>query len=131
MKRAWLALALVLCAGAVSAHKPSDSYLRLSMHSGDAQIQAQWDIALRDLDLALELDTDRDGAITWGELRTRERDVFGYALQRLGLAVDDMACTLQPGETLVDDHSDGAYAVLRFAASCPGTSRRLAPRTRR
>jgi hypothetical protein len=31
-------------------------------------VRGQWDIALRDLDFAIGLDTDADGEITWGEV---------------------------------------------------------------
>jgi hypothetical protein len=120
-----LALLLLLFAGAAFAHKPSDSFLTLSTRAGDSAITGQWDIALRDLDLALDLDADRDGAITWGELRGREREVFAYALDRLVLAEASRPCVLTPGEMLVDEHSDGAYAVLRFTGQCAGAPQQL------
>jgi hypothetical protein len=119
MRTLWLAALLLVAAGSASAHKPSDSYLMLSARQGENSISGQWDIALRDLDLALDLDVNRDGAISWREVRTRERDLFGYALARLDLTSDTQPCTIVPGELLVDDHSDGAYAVLRFGAQCP------------
>ena len=118
MTRTWLCLLLLLIACTVSAHKPSDSYLVLSANSTEAQINGQWDLALRDLDLAVDLDADRDGTITWGEVRKREQDLFAYALQRLALSSGGATCRTQPGELLVDDHSDGTYAVLRFTAHC-------------
>jgi len=109
---------LLFAAGTSAAHKPSDSYLTLTMHSGASNVSCQWDIALRDLDLALDLDADSDHAITWGEVRARERDLFGYALGRLQLDDGAASCPLVPGELRVDDHSDGAYAVLEFFAAC-------------
>lgn len=125
MTRVLAALLLLGIAGVASAHKPSDSYLTLSTLSGESTVAAQWDIALRDLDMALDLDADRDGAITWREVRTRERDLFGYALGRLKLGNGATACRFTPGELLVDDHSDGAYAVLRFSAQCTAPVRQL------
>ena len=59
-----LALLLALCAGTAHAHKPSDSYLALQADA--AGVSGQWDIALRDLEHAIGLDADGDGAITWG-----------------------------------------------------------------
>jgi len=53
---------LVLC-GPVVAHKASDSYLVIDVQG--AQVSGQWDIALRDIDFALGLDTDGNGEITW------------------------------------------------------------------
>jgi hypothetical protein len=125
MMRTCFCLLLLLVACTASAHKPSDSYLVLSARSGDMKIDVQWDIALRDLDLAVDLDSDRDGTITWGEVRTRETGLFAYALQRLTLSSAGVTCRPEPGELLVDDHSDGAYAVLRFTAQCPTVPTRL------
>jgi len=109
-------LLILLASPAALAHKPSDSYLSLQVT--ETAIQGQWDIALRDLDYALGLDDNQDGAITWGELRAHHADIAAYALARLTLSADGEACTTAVLEHLVDDHSDGAYAVLRFSASC-------------
>lgn len=113
-----LALALVLAlAGAPAlAHKPSDSYLTLSTEGG--ALRGQWDIALRDLEYAIGLDADGDGAITWGELRAHHANIAAYALARLTLRADGRPCRPEVREHLVDQHSDGAYAVLRFDAPC-------------
>jgi hypothetical protein len=125
MKPGWIAALLLLFALDASAHKPSDSYLTLTVRSGASSVAGQLDVALRDLDLALDLDADHDNAITWGELRSREPDLFGYALSRLQVSADGAICATSPGELLVDDHSDGAYAVLRFSAACPAAPHRL------
>lgn len=107
---------LCLSAGA-HAHKPSDSYLKLKVE-GDT-ILGQWDIALRDLDFALGLDANGDAEITWGEVRDKHREIESYALSRLQLSTGGQPCAARAEEHLVDDHTDGAYAVLRFAARCP------------
>ncbi|HEX9183080.1 MAG TPA: HupE/UreJ family protein [Burkholderiales bacterium] len=117
-----LALALALACAPALAHKPSDSYLTLSAAQG--ALRGQWDIALRDLEYAIGLDADGDGAITWGELRARHAQVAAYALARLSLEADALPCRLEAREHLVDEHSDGAYAVLRFDARCPATPQR-------
>jgi len=128
MKSCMRALLLVVCSlgtGWAWAHKPSDSYLTLQADTHTPEIRAQWDIALRDLELALHLDADGDGAIDWGELRARETELFSYALARLAIDGNGTPCSLVPGDLLVDDHSDGAYAVLRFSARCTQTPRTL------
>jgi HupE / UreJ protein len=117
------ALAIALSPGRASAHKPSDSYLSLSIDG--QQVTGQWDIALRDLDYAIGLDSDNDGVITWGELRARQRAIASYALSHLALEADHQRCTLRATGHLLDDHSDGAYEVLRFAADCPAAPRNL------
>ncbi|HZX89031.1 MAG TPA: HupE/UreJ family protein [Rudaea sp.] len=118
----------LLCATAANnalAHKPSDSYLILRAAAGDNVIHGQWDIALRDLEIAVQLDTNRDGAITWGEVRTRRTELFAHAFAHLALLADGGSCPLSAGDLLVDDHSDGAYAVLRFSAQCAAAPRAI------
>jgi hypothetical protein len=118
-RRLILALITVLgVAGSANAHLASDSYLRIEIGS-DGQVSGQWDIALRDLDVALNLDADQDGTITWGELRGKTREVEAYVLGRLSLARGGRACRLTPTALMVDYHASSAYAVLPFMSACP------------
>jgi len=119
-----LAMLLGAIVGPAQAHKPSDSYLTLSVE-GD-RIDGQWDIALRDLDFALGLDANQDDAITWGEVKARHADIAAYALTRLRLGGVNAPCPAQLIEQLIDEHSDGAYAVLRFTAACAAAPKALA-----
>ena len=116
-RRLLLAATLALWAAGAWAHKPSDSYLTLSVT--DATASGRWDIALRDLDLALGLDGDGDGQVTWGELRTRHEEIAAYAGARLAVTADGEPCTLEIGAQQVDTHTDGAYTVLPLRVACP------------
>jgi hypothetical protein len=100
------------------AHKASDSYLSLAVQ--DERIDGQWDIALRDLEMAVGLDANDDAAITWEEVRARHEAIAAYALARLKLSSGGQACLLRVTRHLVDTHTDGAYAVLRLQGACPG-----------
>lgn len=115
--RSMILLALLCWSALAFAHKPSDSYLRIEARQ--SVIDIRWDIALRDLEYALGLDSDDDGAITWGELRTQAPAVAAYALARLALAADGAACPGAFVDMRVDEHTDGAYAVLGLRAECP------------
>jgi hypothetical protein len=121
--RVIIALIALLSGAAALAHKPSDSYLTLKVE--DKNVIGQWDIALRDLDFAIGLDANGDADITWGEVKAKHNEIAAYALARLGLAVDGAECPSEAREHLIDNHSDGAYAVLRFAAECPKRVRNL------
>ena len=112
-----LALLLWLPAGPAAAHKPSDAYLTLRLDG--TTVEGQWDIALRDLEHAIGLDADGDGAITWRELAGRESAVAAYAVARLTVTEAGASCLLAPRRLLVDEHTDGTYAVLQFTADCP------------
>ncbi len=104
----------------VWAHKPSDSYLTLKVD--DAMVSGQWDIALRDLDYAIGLDANNDGDITWGEVKARHNDIVAYAMPRLQIKRSGIACENKVSEQLIDNHSDGAYTVVRFVSECPSAA---------
>ena len=95
------AIALLAASAAAHAHLASDSYLRLEIGAA-GNIDGRWDIALRDLDVAVGLDADQDGAITWGELRAKRQAVEAYALGRLTLISEAGACRLVPAALMVD-----------------------------
>jgi HupE / UreJ protein len=116
---AWRLLAVLAFAwaGLAHAHKPSDSYLTLRVDG--KQIQGQWDVALRDLDFAIGLDANLDGSIDAGEVRLKQQEIAAYAFARLKLSADGLPCPTQVTEHKIDNHSDGAYAVMYFSAKCP------------
>lgn len=120
-----IAPALLLGAVVVPAHahKASDSYLRIDASAPTMQVQ--WDIALRDLELAVGLDADGDDAITWDELRNRQREIAAYVTSRLSLRADGQVCPLTFSRLQVDRHSDGAYAVLNLTSPCNGAALEL------
>jgi hypothetical protein len=119
-------LAVLLCAFSAvpaHAHKPSDSYLTIEI-DGET-IAGQWDIALRDLDFAIGLDADGNGALTWDEVRNKHAEIAAYALSRLSLTADGKPCASRVVRHQIDTHSDGTYEVLRFSARCDAPVTRL------
>jgi hypothetical protein len=105
-------MALTLGAATASAHKSSDAYLQLVASPG--RLELRWDIALRDLDVALDLDGDADGKLTWGEIRAAWPRIEAYALPRLSVG----GCVLAPHGRALERRSDGAYAVLILNSPC-------------
>lgn len=119
-QRQWLwlwSLCLLLLPLTAFAHKPSDSYLFLS-DQADGKPALQWDIALRDLERAIGLDLDRDGKITWGEVRQQQTAIKAYALSHLQVQQAGSACQLHTGNVQTDTHTDGAYVVLPIGLGC-------------
>lgn len=128
MSLRFLTALVLLCLHLPSwAHKASDSYLVIDAQG--TELKAQWDIALRDIDFAIGLDSDGNGEITWGELRTHQDPVQAWALSRLELSRAG-ACDLRVTSMQVDTHTDGAYAVLHISGQCPGASGELGLRYR-
>ena len=94
------------------AHKASDTYLQLK--TSDAGLSLRLDVALRDLDVAIDLDTNGDGRLTWGEIKSAWPGIESYALARLQVA----GCPLHAAGRALERRNDGAYAVLSLASNC-------------
>ena len=123
LRTAGWALVLGLSAISIQAHKPSDSYLFLKIEG--SRVQGQWDVALRDLDHALSLDRDGDGAITWAEVQGREAEIDRYILGKLRLNANGQRADPRVSDHQVEYLSDGCYVVLMFAWEMPGPLRTL------
>ena len=98
------------------AHKPSDSYLWMTVKEN--KVVGQWDIALRDLDFAIGLDVNGDHAITWQEVVNKQKEIQAYAFARLIIQNKKIDCPIKYGQTLIDHHTDGNYVVMEFSANC-------------
>jgi hypothetical protein len=124
MKRhAIAALILSLVPLASLAHKPSDSYLQ--MRFDGTRFEGRWDIALRDLDDAIGLDVDGDGAITWGEVRARQSEIRQLASSSLSVLGDAMPCALEIRGLQIVAHSDGNYSALPLRVTCDASTQRI------
>lgn len=108
----WVGAALFGATAPAHAHKSSDAYLQLD--AGASGMTLRWDIALRDLDIALDLDADEDGKLTWAEVKSAWPRIQEHALARL--QVD--GCTLRTTGHALERRNDGAYAVLFLSSDC-------------
>ena len=107
---------IVLGAAPAWAHKPSDAHLRLAV-DGD-RITGRLDVAVRDLDGALGLDTDGNGEITWAELQRSSLRITDYLDGRLDISASEQTCTRTLGAASLVDLSDGAYWAVPISVRC-------------
>ncbi len=117
MKRFILIAFFLALAGPAQAHKSSDAYLTLQV-SGST-ISQRVDIALQDLDRDLDLDANDDKKLSWGELRTRWPELERLVADTIQVTADGQVCTVASKMAAqLDQHSDGAYAVLQQTLQC-------------
>ena len=121
-RRVTLAFALLLCISPEAwAHKSSDAYLILQATPNKMTLRV--DVALRDLDRDLALDADGDANITWGEVRSRWGDIDRLLRQSIQLQTKQAPCAARSvGNPMLDNHSDGAYAVVEYQIDCGASS---------
>lgn len=98
------------------AHKPSDGFLTIKMEA--AAISGQLDIAVKDLEMLLAVDNNRDLKVTWGELNSHREEIYRYGIEHLRISSNGAPCSLAPRDLLVTNYSDGAYATVLFNTSC-------------
>ena len=111
-----LSAVLALAAGAAQAHKASDAYVQL-VGGGTAAATLRVDVALRDLDVALDLDANGDGQLTWGEIRSAWPAIERYFKTHVQVE----SCELQSAERSLERRIDGVYAAVQWQAVCgPG-----------
>lgn len=105
-------------AGQAWAHSSSNSYLTLSQPAGALTLRA--DVNLRDLDLALDLDNNRDGRLTWDEVQARSAELQTWLAQGIGLRASGQDCNLGAADLQASQHADGTYLSAQWLAVCPG-----------
>lgn len=97
---------------AAMAHKASDAYLKLAPEGAGTSLRV--DIALRDLDAALDLDADADGKLTWGEVKTAWPAIDAYVQRHVRLE----GCVFDHPQPALEQRSDGVYAALGYRSAC-------------
>jgi hypothetical protein len=121
-----VAAVLVVLASAAQAHRASDAFLTVEVDG--SQLRGHWEIALRDLAAIVDIDPDRDGEITWGELRSAQPAIAAGAERALAISADDRACSLRAVDLQVSDRVDGRFAWIELAGNCPSAPSQLSLR---
>ena len=118
---------LVLCAialaGTAHAHVASNGFLVANV-SGQT-VTGSIELAVRDVELAVGVDGNRDGKVTWGELRAGEPQLTRYLAQHVSIMAQTQHCPLSFQALAVNDRVDGSYAWLPFRAQCATEVRQL------
>ncbi len=122
----WLAplfLLAIAFAGTVHAHVASNGFLVANV-SGRT-VTGSIELAVRDVELAVGVDGNRDGKVTWGELRAGEPQLARYLAQHVAITAQNQDCPLSFQSLAVNDRVDGSYAWLPFRAQCATEVRQL------
>ena len=116
LRRAWVGwvfvLALLWPASTAWAHKASDAYVQVT--GTPTGLTARVDLALRDLDAVVDIDTDGNGQLTWAEVRAAWPAIEAFVGSHLELE----GCVLAAPVRSLERRSDGVYAALSFSSAC-------------
>ena len=118
-----LLLVLLLAAPLAQAHIASNGFLTLKVV--DSTVSGALELAIRDGELAVGLDRDGNGNVTWGELKSSQAALQNYVQGHLRLTGADGPCRLRFAPVEVNDRVDGSYLWLPITAECGAALRRL------
>jgi hypothetical protein len=111
------ALVLLLAmATTAQAHIASNGFLTLNVEG--SRLSGAVELAMRDAELAVGLDDNRDGRITWGEVRAHQRDLELYMRRTLVIGDRATRCLEEFAAVEINERVDGNYVWLPFTAAC-------------
>jgi hypothetical protein len=105
------------------AHVASSGFL--IVRAQGQELSGSMELAMRDVELAIGVDRNNDGKITWGELHAAEPQLQQYVAAHLHFDADGGRCALRFGALQVNERVDGHYAWLPFGAHCADNARQL------
>jgi hypothetical protein len=114
---------LLLAGRQAQAHIASNGFLTLKVVN--STVSGALELAIRDGELAVGLDRDGNGKVTWGELKSRQTALQDYVRGHLHFTGSDGPCRLDFAPVEINDRVDGSYLWLPITAECGGELRRL------
>jgi hypothetical protein len=109
-------LLLMLAGPVAQAHIASNGFLNLKVDG--AQVSGAIELAIRDGELAVGLDHDGNGQVTWGELKSGQTALQNYVLGHLRLSGNSGRCRMGFNPVQVNERVDGSYLWLPLTADC-------------
>jgi HupE / UreJ protein len=107
---------LLSMATAAHAHIASNGFLTVSVEGSN--LAGTIELAVRDAELAVGLDSNRDGKVTWGEIRSHQRDLELYVRSKLFIGDGTSKCNQKFAPLEINERVDGNYLWLPFSAVC-------------
>jgi len=118
------ALLILLLTGTLArAHIASNGFLTL--HIDGSRADGVMELAIRDAELAVGLDRDGNGKVTWGELKARQAALQTYVQGHLRIQGSNETCRMGYSPIKVNDRIDGMYVYLPFSAECSAALKSL------
>jgi hypothetical protein len=106
---------LLAMATSAQAHIASNGFLTLDVEG--SRLSGSVELAMRDAELAVGLDDNRDGRITWGEVRAHQRDLELYMRSKLVVGDGTTRCLEEFAAVEVNERVDGNQVWVAFNAT--------------
>lgn len=116
--RLLLAGCLMLIIQAASAHRPSDAELQLRLEQ--QSLTAVLQLAVADVDRALDLDRDADRQLRWGEIRAAEARILTWLNTDMRAYAGRQHCPWSMAAPQLSDRLAEPHLWLALEAQCTG-----------
>ena len=118
-----LCLLFLLFPAAAGAREAHESWLTLQVER--THLTGEWKVPLRDLDSALQLDSNHDGEIAWPEIEHRREDIESYLRSHLKLRTNGAEAGLSFDKLMYGAQEGEPFILSRLAADAAGEIGRL------
>lgn len=114
----WLIGFSLMVTNIAVAHQLSTSYIIGEIDEA-GRINGEWQLSLADLELAIGLDLNSNGELTWAEVKSRQTEIATYSAENLVFSRNNLKCKLSFGAVeRLQDHANEAFAVTDFSGQC-------------
>jgi HupE / UreJ protein len=114
---AWV-LTMCCAFSAARAHSTSTSYLELTRAEEEGKYDLRWDVAARELADAVDLDTNLDGDITWGDIADAEPGIARLLIGGITVAAGGDACAVRMSDLALATRLDEPFISTILRVQC-------------
>ncbi len=102
------------------AHATQNSFLQLNLERANQQtiLAGTWEMSLKDLNVVLKLDTNKNGSISLPELAAQRSKIADYLLPKLSIKAAANECVTRELGGSIKQNLEGAYLALRLETIC-------------
>ncbi|MEI8654513.1 hypothetical protein P4S57_18345 [Pseudoalteromonas sp. Hal273] len=105
------------------AHQLSTSYITLNSENNNDTSKnlytGTWQINIADLEHAVPLDLDKNGQISWTEIKAKRSSINNFIKENLNITQSAQICPLKSeGIYQLDNHFNQPYLVIPLQFSC-------------
>lgn len=121
-----VALALAMTCSLVQAHESSTAYLNLAASSSETTYDAEYELALRDLALLVDIDANKDSQVSWGEIKSQSALIEQLITAQVQLTAGDEACEIKDFAPLAINNRAGFnFLYTKFKLDCAASISKL------
>ena len=108
-------------------HSGSNTFIEL--RENETGLVMRVDIPLRDLAMAMDLDLNRDGELTWRELRPQQTSLEAWLLNGITLQTTQGPCRLEAPQWAVAEYGSDHHLSMEAQAVCDARAAERTPVT--